>query len=252
MVINEKGQILIIFVGIMALSLGVGLAMSRRGILSLEEGNRSITASKAYYAAEGGAEKGLADPDILTNCPDEAHPCSLALGDCAVSYYGEDLSNYAITLGKDRLIVLNTEGATGNINISWNEGVAPNALELTEIYDSVGGLTSRKWAFNCNGANFDGFENSAGGSGSYNCSTGTINFSGDSKRLVIKILLAGGVPSGHISFTATGLLPSQAVAIYSTATCGNTKKTVKVTKPFFSSGQDFSFGLFAPNSDLSL
>ncbi|MFH1896212.1 MAG: hypothetical protein ABH814_01910 [bacterium] len=251
MIKNEKGQILIIFAGIMAISLGVGLSMSRRGVLNLQKGNRSVIASKAYYAAEGGAEKGLAEADIVANCPQGTPSCSLILGDCAVSYYGENLSGYSTTLGKDRFIVLNTETAAGNINVSWNAGGSPNALEIIEVYDPGSGLTSRKLAYNC-GTNFDGFIDLKAGPGSYNCSTGNIAFSLGSQRLIIKILLVGGTPSGQISWTALGLPATQAVAIYSTAVCGSIKRTIKVIKPLFGSGQDFSFGLFAPNDNLSL
>lgn len=253
MIRNEKGQILIIFAGIMAVSLGVGLAMSRRGILNLQEGNRSVVASQAYYAAEGGAEKGLAEADILVNCP-QASPCSLNLGAddfCAVSYYGESLTSWEAALGKDGLLVLNTEGASGAIEFFWNKGGSANALEIIEIYESGGSVASRKLAYSCK-TSLSGFTPSTNGSGSFDCSTDNITFSFGTKRLVVKILLVGGVPSGELSYTAPGLSSAQAVAIYSTAVCGDIKRTIKVTKPFFGSGQDFSFGLFAPNDNLSL
>lgn len=250
---NNSGQIIIVFLGLMGLALGLGLSMAKRAVVGIKSGSQSELSTKAYYAAEAGGEKALGNPDILTDCPASA-PCTETLNDCEVSYYAEAATDLALSLGKDRLFSISTTGslAGGYINFAWNRSGSPNGIEVIEVYGPVTALQSRKLAYSC-GRTETGFASNPGGvSGDYNCSTGNIFFSANTQKIIVKMLFAGGTPSGDITYTSSGLVSNQGVTIYSTGTCNDIQRRIRITKPLNGSGSDFSFGLFAPFGDLDM
>jgi len=265
--LDSNGQILIIFLGIMSVALGVGLAMNQRAVSVLHEGSTSVLSTRTYFAAEAGIEDALVNADI-SSCT-IGSPCEADIdAECSYSYYAESPLSPEFILGKDKVLVFNTEGASGSTRFYWNKPAKDdcsdanaNALEIIQIYESGGSLTSSKVSYACcfSSGSPDGFISSSGsGTGDYQyygCSTAAIDLvpvaGASPKRLIVKMLYKGD-ENGSLTYQGGNFAISPASRVVSTGSCANVSRTLQVTYPNQGSGQDFGFGLFMPGGDLSL
>lgn len=258
---SEKGQILLIVVLVMIVSLTVGLSVASRSITNLRTSTEEVNSQKALSAAEAGIEQ-----SILSNA-------SIASG--AISSDTTYKTDVTEVLGTSFLVkggntIAKDEGAdiwlsdyskdsdnlylnpwSGNLTIYWgdsSDSCANPALEIVIVYGAKSSPKINRYAFDpCFSRTSSNHFTPASLSGG---SVGGKNFLFSTPAISITSgLIAKIIPlysSGQIGVVGDSALPSQGFIIDATGESGSTVKKINVFQGYPElSAQYFSYGLFS-------
>lgn len=236
---KKSGQILILVLLIVVVSLAVGLSVASRNLTNLKTSAQTEQSQKAFAAAEGGVEDVLSRlTQVASTIPSGGSTTqNVTVGDLSanVTVTPSNIYQYTVDLGTVGQVDL--RGASGQIQIEWanvNDSVEANqpaSLEVTQVSQSGSNYSQTRTAWS--GGNFGGRNES--GFSSPNC-TPSAAFA-----LCTRIPLDPGAVSLRIRpfwtkstikvTSAGGSLPVQTYSLASVATTasGVTRK-VQVTR----------------------
>lgn len=258
---NEKGQILLIVVLVMIVSLTVGLSVASRSITNLRTSTEEVSSQKALSAAEAGIEQ-----SILSNAPITSGAIStdnttyktdvtevlgtsflIKGGNTIAKDEGADiwLSDYSKDSAK---LYLNPW--SGNLTIYWgnsSDSCSNPALEIVIVYGTKNSPKINRYAFDpcpsrvssnhftpaLSGGNIEGVN--------FSSSTPPI---GVSSGLIAKIIPLYSL--GQVGVVGDVALPSQGFIIDATGKSGNTVQKINAFNGYPElAAQFFSYGLFS-------
>ncbi|MDO8620795.1 MAG: hypothetical protein Q7R31_00710 [Candidatus Levybacteria bacterium] len=257
---NEKGQILLIVVLVMIVSLTVGLSVASRSITNLRTSTEEVSSQKALAAAEAGIEQ-----SILSNA-------SIASGEIYIgTTYSTTVTEVKGTsfLVKGGNTIAQDEGAdiwlsdyskdsaklylnpwNGNLTIYWgnsSDSCSNPALEIVIVSGTKISPKINRYAFDpCSSRASNNHFTPALSGGSVE----GVNFSSSTPPISIASgLIAKIIPlysSGQIGVVGDVALPSQGFITDSTGKSGNTVKKINAFQGYPQlSAQYFSYGLFS-------
>lgn len=260
---NEKGQILLIVVLVMIVSLTVGLSVASRSITNLRTSTEEVSSQKALSAAEAGIEQ-----SILSN----ASITSGAISSDTNTTYKTDVTEVLGTsfLVKGGNTIAKDEGAdiwlsdyskdsdnlylnpwNGNLTIYWgdsSDSCANPALEIVIVYGTKISPKINRYAFDpCSSRISSNHFTPASLSGG---SVGGKNFLFSTPSISITSgLIAKIIPlysSGQVGVVGDIALPSQGFVIDATGKSGGTVKKINAFQGYPElAAQFFSYGLFS-------
>lgn len=258
---NDGGQVLLIVVLVMIVSLTVGLSVASRSITNLRTSTEEISSQKALSAAEAGIEQ-----SILSN----ASIVSGAISSDTI--YKTDVTEVLGTsfLVKGGNTIAQDEGAdiwlskyskvsaelyqnpwSGNLTIYWgdsSDSCSNPALEIVVVSGTKISPKINRYAFDsclsrASSNHFTPVSLSGGSVGGKNFlfSTPAINIT---SGLIAKIIPL--YSSGQIGVNGSSPLPSQGFIINATGESGSTTRKINVFQGYPElSTQYFSYGLFS-------
>lgn len=227
---SQHGQTLVIMLLVMAISLGVGLAVSSRSISTLRQTTFTEQGSQALGCAEAGAEEALQKitDDDISDAGDT--PLLNEAGDtiCTYSYtIGDLVSPYEFDVAQDTSQQIDLDGFTGSLTLNWDKtGSNANAM-ISVVYFEGDEYKIQKDAYYCGVDRQNGFTQAGGGSASgYNCSA-NVSVPAGAKLARIKLLYASDTilvePSGDN-------FPLQGYKITSAGKAGQSTRILEVTR----------------------
>lgn len=243
---NQRGQIALIVLTVMAVALTLGLSMSRRAVTDVSISEKEQESSKAFSAAEAGIE------EALRGLGQGETSVEIAAGSLGVDNVTVNISEVGQTAdyiypleyiepGDSVVIWLRDHNVDGtidfasgysepNITLCWENEAA---VEITYFYEDGGSYEIQRWAFDPDAtrANDNGFDDA----GSWVCN----DDQGNSMENSADLSLTGtplflSVKTFHertgIAVSAAADLPSQGYEVYSTAEVQQTTNDEKISR----------------------
>lgn len=258
---GQGGQVLLIVVLVMIVSLTVGLSVASRSITNLRTSQEEAVSQKALFAAEAGIEQSLQTNTSIANgsftnnttyntTVTQVLGTSFLLngGNIIPQDDGADLwlSDYSTD---DNSIYNNPW--SGNLTIYWGEsGASCNnpALEIALVSGSKNSPNIKRYAYDpCVGRKSSNNFTAPSGGGSINGKTfyhsATLN--SVSSAFIARIIPLYG--STSIGISGNNAFPSQGYIVSSVGKSGDTQRKINVFKGYPQlPAQYFSYGLFSP------
>ena len=256
---KQKGQTLIIVVGVMAIALAVGITISSRYIKTLRGLSEADNATRALAVAEAAIERILVTSDETLEGYINNNNCG---ADCTLEIFGD--SNYRaradVTLGfaggtsgtfetkvknsEVYQLFLNGYSSGSTMDVCW-DGLS--SVYSSYIYDSGGAVLSDVYAYNPIGYSGveNGFEEASPSHGHENCFT--VNTSNTPRLLRTRIYNEDTI----LYFIASDgqNIPVQGILITSIGRSGNAVRTVKVLKTGGSVPEIFDYVVYQKSQD---
>lgn len=257
---NEKGQILLIVVLVMIVSLTVGLSVASRSITNLRTSTEEVSSQKALSAAEAGIEQ-----SILSNA--SIGSSTIFLGTTYSTTVTEVLGTSFLVKGGNT--IAQDEGAdiwlskyskdsaqlygnpwSGNLTIYWGnsaDSCSNPALEIVIVYGTKISPKINRYAFDpCLSRVSSNHFTSALSGGNIE----GVNFSSSTPPIDVSSgLIAKIIPlysQGQIGVKGSSPLPSQGFVIDATGESGGTTKKINAFNGYPElAAQFFSYGLFS-------
>lgn len=253
----RSGQITLIAILLGVLGLTIGLSVASRSLADLKQASVVDFGTKAFAAAEAGAELGLNDvangrPSV---CPPNTKlaylstdsvnplpfPTTYNLSSVRYSYC-PDQNQYVLKTGvaKDDVVQIDVPSTTNGTYYVYWKNTADAGVEINELLGD-GNYTVKRFAFysaSANGTNFSPPVTSGFAMSGLNCPTAGFNYqstgiNGTSAiQLRVKPLGNPGASSDILicNTNATGVPPQSYVIISTATTKNNTVRRVQVTK----------------------
>lgn len=222
----KPGQVLILVLLVVVVSLAVGLSVASRNITNIRTSTQTEESQKAFSAAEGGIESILSQ-DLATFTPGADNQVTVG-GVTAHVNVTPDTYKLMITNGNIGQIDLEGKALNDTIKVSWGvSGETAATVEITEVWSA-----NSQTRYMC----FYGTGGTETGTSSAQCTTGT---GGYSKSATLTLHKAPHLlrirPFGISTFEVTNLtgaaLHPQMYTLTSTAsTADGITRSVKVTK----------------------
>src|SRR3990167_4918743 len=136
----KSGQILILVLLIVVVSLAVGLSVASRNLTNLKISTQAEESQRAFSAAEGGVEDALSRLDSIKTQPDitTGHTENVTVGDISATVKVTGRNVYETTVPLGEVAQVNVDGYTGAVTVEWPASPFV-ALEFTLV--SLSGST---------------------------------------------------------------------------------------------------------------
>lgn len=260
---KERGQVLLIVVLVMIVSLTVGLSVASRSITNLRTSQEEAVSQQALFAAEAGVEQSLQTNAKIEKTSFAANKSTYETTVAAVSGTtllinggnaipqddGADLwlSDYDANQNK-----IYDNPWSGDLTIYWGESSTScnnPALEVTIVLGPKSSPKFTKHVYDPCPARrtINNFSASTSGVKSINNKTFYYSsvISGISSALIARIIPVYG--STAVGAIGSAAFPSQGFMVSSTGTSGSTQRKINVFKGYPQlPSQYFSYGLFSP------
>lgn len=241
---TERGQVLLIIVLIMVVSLTVGLAVVSRSIVSIRTSTEEENSQRAFSAAEAGIEKVLKSGSSIDS------PVSLEAGKTEIKQATTNviegtlfLLNGGNPVEKDDgadiwLVAHNTDGTpnyttpwTGSLTLYWGltGGACPNiaAMEIITISGNLSAPSSNRYVYDPCSSRGNNFSSPTVGPNIINDKT----FNYRTTIAITNGFIVRATPlytSTPIGVTATVALPSQGKRVESIGESGGTTRKISL------------------------
>lgn len=260
---NEKGQVLLVVVLVMIVSLTIGLSVVSRSVVNLRTSTEEVNSLNALSAAESGIEKAVqlnsntsgtfAGGATFTSTVLEIRGSSLLVAGGNLILPGDGVDVWLVPHNTDGTPNYSTPWPTGNLDIHW--GISSTAcdnaaIEVALITGSRAAPQLARYAFDACAAR------RTSNNFSQNVTAGNFDIAG--KRFFYKVvinsisngLLARVVPiyrSTPIGIVGSQDLPSQGFVVESTGKSLTTQRNIVFFKAYEQiAPQYFLYGLFSP------
>lgn len=222
---NNKGQIALIVLTVMAMVLTLGLTLSERVITDLEVSQEEEKSAQAFSAAESGVEEALrildqggsVDDLDTTQIASDLGVSEVSVQSSSVGGSTEFVYPLLVDPGNSIVIWLREHDADGNIDLAngyagasidvcWQAGAA---IEVISFYEQSGSYDISRFAFDSDNGRTgeNNFDYADGGGCSGLAVSDTINLTGTPLFLVIKPFYQGteiGVDGSSIPLPVQG------------------------------------------------
>ncbi len=259
---NEKGQVLVMAIIIMAIALAIGVTVSSRYMSTLKNISESDNSSRALAVAEAAIENILIIPQETlenyinynncgNNCVLEISGASnyRARADVTLSFAGSTSDPYNIKVynGEVYQLSLDGYGSSSNIDVCWDNTAS---IYASYVYESSGNVLSNIFAFNPLGyaGAINGFDEATSLHGHSNCFS--VATEGTPKVLRVKPYNDDTIV--HFVPSSGQNIPSQGILITSVGRSGDAVKTVQVLKTTGAVPEYFDYVIYQKSSDTPL
>lgn len=226
---SRRGQILIIVLLVVVVTLAIGLSVASRNITNLRTSAQTEQSQNAFSAAEGGIEDVLSRlSEIGASIPaGGSTTLPVTVGNLVANVTIRANNVYRATIELGTVGQIDVRGTTGQIQIDWaktddqSESSQPASIEVTQVTQSGSSYSQSRTAWS--GGTFAGRSETGFSSPSSTCTTPSAGYA-----LCTRINLDPGVISVRIRpfwvktsvmvSKVAGILPVQSYDLESTAT----------------------------------
>lgn len=243
---NQRGQIALIVLTVMAIALTLGLSMSRRAVTDVSISEKEQESAKAFSAAEAGIEealRGLGEGDTSVDITasnlgvDNVQVDIAEVGQTADYVYpleyiepGDAVVIWFRDHNSDGTIDFTSGYSEPNITVCWENNAA---VEITHFYKDGGSYEIERWAFDPN--NTRRGTNNFSEPGGWVCNDNQDNSMENSADLSLTgtplfLSVKTFYERTSIAVSAGADLPSQGYEIYSTAEVQQSSEDEKISR----------------------